>query len=287
MLARAHRLSRLLQQQRLIHWIDFGALLGSIRTGALLPDDPDIDFDFLESDLPRLLQLGDEIRHVAQLELYFDPDARILRAVAVEVLEQNRQASPGTLSTFSRIASLCYVDFYPCTHTGRHLLHFYPRYNFRRFFIEPLGIAEISGFEFPAPQHAEDLLVNRYGKNWKTPLPRERFERLEASLIRPMDTTIGLFIQTVAGTRASSASIVHLADQYFDRVVVGVVEEPPTCDRLPQPANGVHFVPFQNRVTLAFLRSLGCKYATLPEIEDHPPFAWTPDVETSRHHLPR
>jgi hypothetical protein len=41
----------LLTKHGIVHWLDYGSLLGAVRGGELIPWDNDVDFGFLGSDL--------------------------------------------------------------------------------------------------------------------------------------------------------------------------------------------------------------------------------------------
>ena len=51
----------LLGRHDILHWIDYGGLLGAVRNGELIPWDGDIDFGCLRSDLDKIVALGSEI----------------------------------------------------------------------------------------------------------------------------------------------------------------------------------------------------------------------------------
>jgi hypothetical protein len=53
--------SDLLKRHRIVHWLDYGSLLGAVREGELIRWDGDVDFGMLQHDRAALLGLADEV----------------------------------------------------------------------------------------------------------------------------------------------------------------------------------------------------------------------------------
>ena len=53
--------SELLARHSIVHWLDYGALLGAVREGELIPWDPDADFGILQRQEREVLALAEEV----------------------------------------------------------------------------------------------------------------------------------------------------------------------------------------------------------------------------------
>lgn len=158
--------SDLLTRHGIMHWLDYGTLLGAVREGQLIPWDPDADFSILQHDEEAVLALKEEfaaaghylerpglwrghrgvirIRYSklnrGQLDLFMWQ----VRDGILQPLEGGEEAWPGMAS----------------------------RVSFPQRFISPLGEVALNGRSFPAPTCVEEFLrEHRYGPDWATPAP--------------------------------------------------------------------------------------------------------------------
>lgn len=150
----------LLERHGIRHWLDYGTLLGAVRTGELIAWDDDIDIGMFASDLDRLRELGPEIEaagfHTDLTLAAYDPHVH-----------------------YSRVNEL-FLDLRPWSPQDGLLVHDkstqhdWPGMQDRGFFpveyVEQLGQVQLHGHTYPAPSHVHDFLRDyRYGPDYLTP----------------------------------------------------------------------------------------------------------------------
>jgi LicD family len=163
--------SDLLARHGIVHWLDYGSLLGAAREQELIPWDADADFGILQRESPTVLALAGEVtaaghRLDASLQgviriLYSDANASHVDLFLWEVrdglllpLEDTDYAWPGMAS----------------------------RLAFPERFITPLGEVSLHGRPFPAPRPVHEFLRDhRYGPGYATPARPIRSIRLYPS----------------------------------------------------------------------------------------------------------
>lgn len=147
----------LLDRHGILHWLDYGSLLGAVRNGEFIPWDGDVDFGILRDDVPRLRALEDEIAR-AGFRLNIQPlTARI---------------------EFSQV-NLLHVDLFPWwEENGLLKMRWFQasddNWAFPREFLGRLQPVELYGERFPAPSPVEEFLERyRYGADFRVPLRPE------------------------------------------------------------------------------------------------------------------
>jgi hypothetical protein len=151
----------LLAEHDIVHWLDFGTLLGAVRDGSLIPWDWDADFGILARDRERVLALRDEIE-AAGHSVYLGEPA----AIRLYYSESN-QISLDLWMWHERGDVLVSEDENPLIlWPGMH-----DRTSFPAAYVADLGEVELAGRGLPAPGAAEQLLAeHRYGPDWRTPI---------------------------------------------------------------------------------------------------------------------
>jgi LicD family len=158
--------SDLLARHGIVHWLDWGTLLGVVREGQLIPWDGDADLSILQRDEDAVLALEEEfaaaghylerpslwrghrgvirIRYSKVNRGHLDLFMWQRRDGILQPLEGGEEAWPGMAS----------------------------RVVFPERFILPLGEVALNGHSFPAPTSVEEFLrEHRYGPGWETPAP--------------------------------------------------------------------------------------------------------------------
>lgn len=151
----------LLAEHGIVHWLDFGTLLGAVRDGSLIPWDWDADFGILARDRERVLALQEEIE-AAGRSVYLGEPA----AIRLYYSETN-QISLDLWMWHERDGLLVSEDENPLIlWPGMH-----DRTSFPASFVDELREVELEGRRLPAPEAAERLLAeHRYGPDWRTPI---------------------------------------------------------------------------------------------------------------------
>ena len=149
----------LLTKHGIVHWLDYGSLLGAVRGGELIPWDTDVDFGFLGSDLERVVSLGPEIAVPGyQLDMR---DPCILRINFSPVNTQHIDIFP-----WVERDGVMLMD----PHPGGDWPGMHGRDAFPRRFLDNLGTVTLHGYRMPAPSPVGEFLAeHRYGPDYMTP----------------------------------------------------------------------------------------------------------------------
>ena len=151
--------SDLLARHGIVHWLDYGSLLGAVREGEPIPWDGDADFGILQREEPAVLALAGEV------------------AAAGHRLDTSLQ---GVIRILYSDANASRVDLFPWEARDGLLLpledtdYAWPgmasRLAFPERFIAPLGEVSLHGRHFPAPTPVHEFLRDhRYGPGYATP----------------------------------------------------------------------------------------------------------------------
>jgi hypothetical protein len=188
----------LMAREGIVHWVDFGSLLGAAREGRLISWDSDIDLGFLARDIGRLTALREEIEangHELELD---DPSV-----VRVNFSRRNRQ----------------HVDLYPwhlddgglrstpdvCDWPGTQTLKDFPA-----SFIDSLEEVTLEGEPFPAPSPLETFLVeHRYGPSFRVPMrpPTRRVHMLPELAPAEVTPAIEGLLQEIGRTERTLSAL--------------------------------------------------------------------------------
>ncbi len=149
----------LLDRHGIVHWVDYGTLLGAVREGAFIPWDTDVDFGAFEKDREAILALEPEV------------------LAAGHVVDTS---GSGTVRiNFSRLNEQ-HVDLYLWREEDGLLRGDQdPKYDwpglrgrtaFPRRYVEQRTVVALYDQELPAPAPIHDFLVHhRYGPDYMVP----------------------------------------------------------------------------------------------------------------------
>lgn len=150
----------LLDRHGIAHWLDYGTLLGAVRSGTFIPWDQDVDFGVFEADVPRIVALTPEIEAAGYtVDL---SDSTVVRIQFSEVNELHLD-----LFRWHERDGVLWTDFdsdfdWPGLHD---------RTSFSRAYVERLEPVELYGKPYPAPApHHEFLVAHRYGPDYMVPI---------------------------------------------------------------------------------------------------------------------
>jgi hypothetical protein len=163
--------SDLLARHGIVHWLDYGSLLGAAREEELIPWDADADFGILQRETPAVLALAGEV------------------AAAGHRLDASLQ---GVIRILYSDANASHVDLFlweardglllPLEDTDYAWPGMASRLAFPERFIAPLGEVSLHGRHFPAPRPVHEFLRDhRYGPGYATPARPIRSIRLYPS----------------------------------------------------------------------------------------------------------
>jgi hypothetical protein len=158
--------SDLLTRHGIVHWLDYGTLLGAVREGEMIAWDGDADFSILQRQEHAVLSLAEDFAAAGhRLErpslwrghegviriLYSEANAAQLDLFIWETQDGMLLPLEGTDEAWPGMAS---------------------RLAFPERFITPLGEVSLHGRRFPAPAPCHEFLrEHRYGPGYATPAP--------------------------------------------------------------------------------------------------------------------
>jgi hypothetical protein len=150
----------LLDRHGIVHWLDYGTLLGAVRNGAFIPWDEDVDFGVLDTDVPRILELVPELEAAGHAVDASDPTVVRIRYSPVNELHVD-------LFRWSERDGILWTEFdsdfdWPGLHD---------RTSFPRDYVERLEPVELYGRPFLGPSPVHDFLIeHRYGPDYMVPM---------------------------------------------------------------------------------------------------------------------
>lgn len=150
----------MLERNGVEYWIDFGTLLGFYRQGDFLDTDPDIDIGVKREDRDKVIE--------AMLE--------ISQSYKVSTRVEN-----GCLVGYKIYCEDTWIDIAFYFKTGNKRIWTISQWDkvmvFDEKFFNELQDLEVKGVIFKIPNHIEELMVLKYGEDWKRPFePGEEYD---------------------------------------------------------------------------------------------------------------
>jgi hypothetical protein len=160
--------SGLLARHEIVHWLDYGSLLGAVREGSLIPWDPDADFGILRRQQTDVLALAGEFEAAGH-----PLDTSLPGVIKISYSDVN--ASPVDLLLWEQRDGL----LHPILDEAYAWPGMASREAFPESFLTPPGEVSLHGRRFPAPRAAHEFLRDhRYGPHYATPTRPIRSVRL-------------------------------------------------------------------------------------------------------------
>jgi len=213
-----HLVSKTLQAEGIKHWIDFGTLLGAVRNGGFVESDVDFDINILKHDRGRLLGLRNKLLAETNILLI---DAPVIRGCPLHELLRTDDDFQAINSCMN--AGLIYIDFYECEVREKDVFHVLTPYSFKSYFIDELEEVRFEGLLFPAPAHGLDLLLHRYGADWRTPIALNEFKRIEFECIIPFTRQTTAYVAwAFEYFEEEDIAMLKKGKELFDKLIVGV-----------------------------------------------------------------
>lgn len=144
-------------------YLNYGALLGAVRDGAMIGHDSDTDVCYLS-------------RHTSPADLVAE-SYRVERAMRAQGWNLLRM-SGGDVKLLLPLSDgrTCHIDVFVAFHVRGTFYQLGNRSgDLPREAIVPLGRIALHGVDFPAPRDPEAMLAFLYGPQWRTPDPSFRY----------------------------------------------------------------------------------------------------------------
>ncbi len=148
----------LLERNGIVHWADYGTLLGAVREGDLIAWDEDVDLGALAADTEAILALGPQIE--AAGHAVSRPEPAVIRIAYSAVNDANLD-----IFLWQAEGEMLSADFDPSYDWPGVEGHRFPRSYVEG--LEPVRVGELS---LPAPAPVDRFLADhRYGPDFMTP----------------------------------------------------------------------------------------------------------------------
>jgi len=146
-------LSKLLTDNGILYWLDFGTLLGAVRNGRIIPWDYDIDISIYHDNVPK----------VEALTAAIEKDG-------FSFLADRNQQHARIIRFFHAGKFEFHCDIYPWVIDGDSMfVTVLPEYRLPTSCFRDMGEIEFEGAMYPYWIPVEPFLVKAYGEDWRVP----------------------------------------------------------------------------------------------------------------------
>lgn len=171
----------LLSRHGIVSWLDYGMLLGAVRSGSLIPWDEDGDIGILARDRERVIALRDEITAAGHVLDLSDPKVICIRYSRTNTIQID-------IYPWIPDDGLLTLDINWYAWPGMHRRDAFPM-----SFVSGREPVLLEGEAFPAPAPAADFLVHhRYGPDYLTPVRPPARRHLAVPDVAQEDLTPGV-----------------------------------------------------------------------------------------------
>jgi phosphorylcholine metabolism protein LicD len=151
---------RVLDMEGVEFWIDFGTLLGFYRQGDFLETDPDIDIGIKREEQDKVIELMKELGKIYKIQT---------------------RVENGYLAGYKIMCEDIWIDiafYFKCGDKRIWTISQWEQVMvFDEKYFDNLQDLEVKGVIFKIPNHIEELMVLKYGKDWKRPFnPGEEYD---------------------------------------------------------------------------------------------------------------
>ena len=181
---------RAFDERGIWHCLAYGTLLGAVRDRTFIEWDYDFDLFVQPRDWDRIVQMSaDTIADGIRFEPVSVPGLAL--AVNPTRVSACSGSAIGVWRDDRKLADLYAFTLFDDGVLRRFDLaqeaYWVPHSSFAHFFVERLETATLGARQYPAPQHAERLLADTYGDDWRIPYRAER----QGGVSRPGATVHG------------------------------------------------------------------------------------------------
>ena len=230
-----HQVSKLLSNNNIKHWLDYGTLLHGYRDKAINSSDVtpkgicssdnklnDVDFDvsFLFKDYDKIREVfkNANISYVVEIE---NSILRLTDTMRMTDIPQRQKYS-------------MWVDLV-CWHEMSDSKKLINEYEFdiqktrlSKYFIKELDEIELYGYKFPVPRYTEKFLQLRYGNSWLTPMTKEYYEEHAIDINKTLfqENNITVLVDGVWDLfHQGHVELLKRAHDIYDKVIVGIASD--------------------------------------------------------------
>ena len=149
----------ILEENKVKFWLDFGTLLGFYRQGDFLETDPDIDIGVERCEQDKVI------------------NAMLILGRSFKI---NTRVEKGVLAGYKIMFEDTWIDiafYFPYEDKLIWLISQWDKVMvFDKKYFDELQDLEVKGVKFKIPNHIEELMVLKYGEDWRRPFaPGEEY----------------------------------------------------------------------------------------------------------------
>lgn len=181
-------LGKMLRDNGIRFWLDFGTLLGAVRNGKIIPWDYDIDISIFNNDTKRLLDVfskngikqnnnteGNEFaisvdanaEYVRIIRIFYSSNTKVFNEEQERILKSNEWVKQwGDYYSYFPV----HIDIYPWVIDDDSVfVTVLPNWRLPTSCFKDMGEIMFEDHKYPCWLPTEPFLVKAYGEDWRTP----------------------------------------------------------------------------------------------------------------------